>query len=207
MTVPWSSYARKGTWVTESVINTAASCLRWLRDVMFPGCDYDTITAEAYAARERGSSVMFYPFLNGPGGPNHYTEATGCFYGASLASTRGDFALAVLEGVAFQIRVILEAMEAYGNVHTLVLFGGGSKGDRWCQIIADVCGMELTVPVTSEAAGAGAAIMAGQGVGVFSREDPPSIPYGKTFKPGAFAEAYNEKYQKYCRMEKKMWEE
>ena len=205
-TVPWSSYARKGTWVTESVINTAASALRWLRDVMFPGCDYDTITAEAYAARERGSSVVFYPYLNGPSGPNLYKEATGCFYGTNLASTRGDFALAVLEGVAFQIRVILEAMEAYGNVHTLVLFGGGSKGDRWCQIIADVTGMKITVPVTSEAAGAGAAIMAGQGVGTFSRENPPSIPYGKIYLPGAYTESYNEKYRKYCALEKKMWE-
>ena len=172
---------------------------------MFPGCDYDTITAEAYAARERGSSVMFYPFLNGPGGPNLYQEATGCFYGASLASTRGDFALAVLEGVAFQIKVILEAMEAYGNVDTLVLFGGGSKGERWCQIIADVTGLELTVPVTSEAAGAGAAIMAGQGVGHFSRENPPSIPYGKKYLPGVYAESYKEKYGKYCALEKKMW--
>lgn len=207
VTVPWSSYARKGTWVTESVINTAASSLRWLRDVMFPGCDYDTITAEAYAARERGSSVLFYPFLNGPSGPNHYSEATGCFYGASLASTRGDFALAVLEGVAFQIRVILEAMEAYGNVHTLVLFGGGSKGARWCQIIADVTGLELTVPVTSEAAGAGAAIMAGQGVGAFSRENPPSIAYGKTYLPGQYRESYQKKFETYCRLEKKMWQD
>lgn len=207
VTIPWSSYTRKGTWVTESVINTAASSLRWLRDVMFPGCDYDTITAEAEEARRRGSSLMFYPFLNGAGGPNHYPEATGCFYGASLASTRADFALAVLEGVAFQIRIILEAMEAYGNVHTLVLFGGGSKGARWCQIIADVTGMELTVPVTSEAAGAGAAIMAGQGVGAFSRENPPSIPYGRKYLPGEYSRSYQEKFQKYCAMEKKMWQE
>ena len=109
--------------------------------------------------------------------------------------------------MAFQIRVILEAMEAYGNVHTLVLFGGGSKGDRWCQIIADITGMKITVPVTSEAAGAGAAIMAGQGVGAFSRENPPSIPYGKTYFPGEYAAAYNEKYRKYCALEKKIWEE
>ena len=61
--------------------------------------------------------------------------------------------------------------------------------------------------MTSEAAGAGAAIMAGQGVGVFSRENPPSIPYGKKYIPGEHTAAYNEKYQKYCRMEKKMWEE
>ena len=106
-----------------------------------------------------------------------------------------------------QQRRILEAMEAYGNVHTLVLFGGGSKGDRWCQIIADVTGMKITVPVTSEAAGAGAAIMAGQAVGAFSREAPPSIPYGKTYIPGKYAESYEEKYAKYCALEKKIWED
>lgn len=207
VTIPWSSYTQPGTWVTESVINTAASSLRWLRDVMFPGCDYDTITAEAYAARERGSSVMFYPFLNGASGPNHYEQATGCFYGASLATVRGDFALAVLEGVAFQIRIILEAMQAYEDVRTLVLFGGGSKGARWCQIIADVTGLALTVPVTSEAAGAGAAIMAGQGVGAFSRVDPPCIPYGKTYLPGEYSGQYQEKFRKYCAVEQKMWRE
>ncbi len=205
MAIPWSSYARKGTWTTEAVINTAASSLRWLRDTMFPGCDYDAITAEAYTARERGSSVMFYPYLSGGDGLNRYPEATGCFYGASLASNRGDFALAVLEGVAFQIRSILEAMDAYGNIHTLVLFGGGSKGERWCQIIADITGMELTVPVTSEAAGAGAAIMAAQGAGVFSRETPPSIPFGRKYLPGVHVESYKEKYAMYCDVEKKMW--
>lgn len=207
VSIPWSSYVRAGVWTTEAVINTAASSLRWLRDVMFPGCDYDTITAEAYAARERGSSLIFYPYLSGGDGLNRFAEATGCFYGASLASTRGDFALAVLEGVAFQIRSILEAMDAYGNVHTLVLFGGGAKGDFWCQIIADITGMELTVPVTNEAAGAGAAIMAGQGTGEFSLDNPPSIPYAKKYIPGKNTQSYQRKYEKYCAMERKMWQD
>jgi len=125
--VGWCGYVEPGTWVTEGVINTAGTCLRWVRDTLFPGEDYDIINREAAEALSRGSSLMFYPYMNGPSSPDYYAEAEGTFYGVNLATKRGDFALAVMEGIAFQIRIILEAMDASGKVDTLILFGGGAK--------------------------------------------------------------------------------
>ena len=138
--VGWCGYTDPGAWVTEGVINTAGTCLRWVRDTLFPGEGYDTINREAKQAAARGSRMLFYPYLNGPSAPDYYPDAEGCFYGASLSSTRGDFALAVMRGVAFQIRIMLEAMGAYSEVTQLVLFGGGARSPLWCQCISDAAG-------------------------------------------------------------------
>ena len=48
--VGWCGYVAPGSWVTEGVINTAGTCLRWCRDLLFAGESYDTINAEALEA-------------------------------------------------------------------------------------------------------------------------------------------------------------
>ena len=199
--VGWCGYAEKGAFVTEGVIGTAGTCLRWVRDAFFKDDNYATIDKEALEARERGSSLIFHPYMNGPTSPELYPESTGNFYGINLATERGDIALSVMEGIAFQMRAILEAMDAYGNVHTLILFGGGAKSDLWCQIIADVTGMKINVTKTPEAAGAGAAMLASRATG----ENIDSLEIGKTYMPSSLKDAYDEKYRKYKAIEEKLW--
>lgn len=196
----WCGYVEKDSYTTEGVIGTAGTCLRWTRDMLFKGEKFDVIDNEAIAARERGSSLLFYPYLAGPGAPDNYPESEGVFYGVNLATTRGDFALAVMEGVAFQMRVILESMKAYGNVKSIILFGGGAKSDLWADIIANATGMELQIPKTFEAAGAGAARLAARATGV----ELPPLKVTKTIIPKQ-TEEYYQKYLKYRKFEKKMW--
>lgn len=202
--IGWCGYVQPQAWVTEGVINTGAVCLRWLRDTMFPGADYDTINAEAAKALCQHSSLLFFPYLNGPASPDNYPDSTGVFYGATLAARRGDFALAVMEGVAFQIRIVLEAMQADASVHTLVLFGGGAKSHLWCQLIANITGKRITVTETPEAAGAGAAILAGIGAGAFDKSAAPHVEYVREYFPEDSA-YYEEKYRKYRQIEFKLW--
>ncbi len=198
--VGWCGYIEKQEYVTEGVINTAGTCLRWMRDMLFKGEKYSIIDSEAQEAKERGSSLLFYPYLAGAGSPDYYPDSQGVFYGMSLATNRGDFALAVMEGIAFQIRIILEAMNAYGNVDTLILFGGGANGTLWPSIIANATGMKIYVPKSFEAAGAGAAMLAAKATGI-SLEP---METDKVFLPEN-AEEYNKKYAKYREIEKKLW--
>lgn len=198
--VGWCGYIDKDKFVTEGVINTAGTCLRWIRDMLFRGEKYNVIDNEAKEASERGSSLLFYPYLAGESSPNYYPDSQGVFYGMSLATNRGDFALAVMEGVAFQIRVILEAMQAYGNVDTLVLFGGAAKSALWSSIIASVTGMKIYVPKSAEAAGVGAAMLAAKAVGTILEP----MEKDKVYLPEK-SEVYNEKFLKYRDIEKKLW--
>lgn len=203
--IGWSAYVSEGAWVTEGVVDTAAACLRWVRDVVFPGCSYDEINQEAKEAQERGSRVLFYPYLSGGCSPDYYADAEGSFYGLNLACKRGDLALAVMEGVAFQTRIILEAMEAYVDVHRMVLFGGGSRSPLWCQIFSNITGMEIAIPETAEAAGAGAAILAGMAAGEFLREQLPALSCEKIYRPDERQVQYEEKYKRYRSLEYKLW--
>lgn len=201
--VGWCGYIDENTWVTEGVVNTAGTCLRWVRDLFFKGEGYDVIDKEAQNAINGGNSVMFYPYLNGPSSPDFYPNSKGCFYGMNLSTGRGEFAAAVMEGIAFQIKILLEEMNAYGNVDKIILFGGGVKGELWCQIIADITGLEIMIPSTFEAAGAGAAMLAARANG----ERIESLKSVKCFKSGDKKDNYSEKYKLYRKIEKKIWAE
>ena len=200
--VGWCGYTDPGAWVTEGVINTAGTCLRWVRDTLFPGEGYDTINREAKQAAARGSRMLFYPYLNGPSAPDYYPDAEGCFYGASLSSTRGDFALAVMRGVAFQIRIMLDAMGAYPEVTQLVLFGGGARSPLWCQCISDAAGVRVHVPSSSEAAGRGAAVLAGTAARAWTKEAFPKDTGGNTYLP---SDTLRDCYRRYREIERKLW--
>ena len=199
--VGWCGYLNKEAFVTEGVINTAGTCLRWARDMLFKSEDYDVIDKEAKIALNRGSSLLFYPYLAGASSPSYYPDSTGVFYGVNLASNRGDFALAIMEGIAFQIKIILETMQAYRDIHTLILFGGGAKSEFWASLISNVTGMKICIPKVNEAAGFGAAMLAAKAV------DKPLEPMeiDKMFAPEN-SDKYNEKYLKYIKIEKKLWE-
>lgn len=201
--IGWCGYTDKDKWVTEGVIGTAGTSLRWVRDLMFKDEKYSVVDLEAEQAIEKGSSVMFFPYLSGPNGPEYYEESCGVFYGLSLATDRGSMAAAVMEGIAFRTRRMLEAMNAYAEAKRIVLFGGGAKGTLWPQIIADVTGLDILIPETAEAASAGAAVLAAQGCGV----NLGTLKTTGIFKPSERREYYNKKYEKYILLENRMWQE
>lgn len=192
--VCWCGYVEKDTFVTEGVVSTAGTCLRYVRDLLFKGESYDVINAEALAALQRGSDLVFHPYLVGSD-----TTGIGNFYGITLATTRGDYALAVMEGVAFQLRTLLETME-YSDEQSVILFGGAAKSQLWSQIIANALGVPVCVLQTNEAAGAGAARLAAKAAGV----NAPPLEVSKTYAPENTAK-YREKYAKYLEIERKLW--
>ena len=58
--------------------------------------------------------------------------------------------------------------ESTGNAPSEIIFAGGaSKSPLWCQILSDVLGLPVKVPVVKEATALGAAILAGYGVGIY----------------------------------------
>ena len=83
---------------------------------------------------------------------------------------RYTFYRAILENTALLVKGHMELVkEATGNMPSEIIFAGGaSKSPLWSQILADVLGMPVRVPVVKEATALGAAIIAGYGVGLYS---------------------------------------
>ena len=78
-------------------------------------------------------------------------------------------ARAVLEGVAFNLKMILDAfLEQGAEIEAMRLIGGGARSPLWRQILADVYGLPILRPaLLAEATALGAAIAGGVGVGLF----------------------------------------
>jgi xylulokinase len=78
-------------------------------------------------------------------------------------------ARAVLEGVAFNLKLILDAfLEQGAEIQAMRLIGGGARSALWRQILADVYGLPILRPaLLAEATALGAAIAGGVGVGLF----------------------------------------
>lgn len=69
----------------------------------------------------------------------------------------------------------LQQIADFSNIHptSLVFAGGGSKGKLWSQILADVSGLPVNIPVVKEATALGCAIAAGVGAGIFHQWQKP----------------------------------
>jgi xylulokinase len=113
--------------------------------------------------------LIFLPWLSGERAPvlDHY--ARGGFVGLSLGHTKSHLARAVMEGVAFHIRWIIEALERLGlPVGEINAIGGGSTSPVWTQIISDIIAHPLKVVEHPQEAGAmGAALCVAVGMGVY----------------------------------------
>jgi xylulokinase len=110
---------------------------------------------------------------------------------------------AIMEGSAFGLRDILEAMRSAGlDVRRLVIVGGGAKGPLWRQIKSDVTGLPVRVPVSVETTATGAAILAAVGAGVHASV-ADAVEAFVAYRPEehepdpATRDAYDEAYRRY----------
>jgi len=167
-------------WDMEGLTFTAGAALRWYRDTFAGeeinaarqlGLDpYDLITLEASKSSPGSKGLLFHPFFQGQITPSYTDNARGAIMGLSFVHDRKDIARAILEGVAFETKMVIAAMEeVLGRpFDVLRLSGGGSKSPLWNQIQADIYGRTVERLRVSECTTLGATILGAAGCGVFS---------------------------------------
>lgn len=130
-----------------------------------------TLDLDSAAAQVAPGSdgLIFLPYLMGERSPWWNPLARGAFVGLAMPHGKLEMARAVLEGVAFGLRQILDALrEQVPDIQALRLIGGGGKSLLWQQILADCLGLPIhTLELKGEAASWGAAVAAGVGVGLY----------------------------------------
>ena len=208
-----------GMWYSVSATNAAALCMRWLRDAFYTTAApapsgvreagppivaaraYALIDDEAAASPIGANGVMFHPYLQGERCPYWDPALRASFSGVSIASTRGDFARALMEGVAFSLRDCFRTLEEMAlPAHRIFLIGGGARSALWSQIVADVFDRPAAVPEPGDAS-FGAALLAGTGIGLFrDAKDAVSrcLHIGRRIEPNpAAAAAYARLFERY----------
>jgi len=190
-------------WVLEGSA-VCCSILDWARQTLFPGKGDEDLNRMAEEAADRGGTPLLLPFFSGASAPFHDPGARGTLTGLDLSTTAGQIVRSIYEGIAFLVRANIEVMESISRpVAGLRIFGGGSRSDVWCGIIADVVNAPVSALATHESASVGAAILAGMGCGVF--DDLDAVFRGLTVRTSweprrHRAEMYNEKYDEFTRL-------
>lgn len=108
--------------------------------------DFETLLSKSSIG---SNGILFLPYINGERCPVNDPEAKGAFWGIGPKTEKSDFVRAVIEGICFSLKQLIELFvtDASG---TITLIGGGTKSATWCQILADCIGRTIRVPAESE---------------------------------------------------------
>jgi xylulokinase len=158
----------EGRYYTATGINSCASAHRWLRDQFFAADGFDGMDRLAAEVPAGSDGLLFHPYLQGERAPHWDPRLRADFVGMTMQHGRGHFARALYEGIAYAIRDAMTVAEGLGiRYDTIRLIGGGSRSATWRQIMADVLGRTIRLPVNGDAS-FGAAVVAGLGIGTFA---------------------------------------
>lgn len=150
-------------------METSGGTVEWWRSVI-GGVPTEALIAEARELPAGAGGLVFLPHLSSSPPPRRDDEGRGAFVGLATTTTRVALYRAVLEGLAFQARAMLEAVgrvSAIAGEEPVRVIGGSTRNPLFLQIKADVFGRRLVVVDEAEATALGAALLGGIAAGVF----------------------------------------
>lgn len=155
-----------GVNVVEGGQTSTGSVAAWFKR-MCSLDSYDTLNDEASAVPPGCEGLVCQEAFQGNRTPHTDAQARGAFVGLTLKHTRGHMFRAILEGVAFGTRLIIETMRdsAGYSPTTITVAGGVTNSPLWMQITADVLGVPLQVTRLPDAPCLGCAVLAATAAG------------------------------------------
>lgn len=170
-TVAWK-VGDEVTYALEGSAFVAGAAVQWLRDGL--GIIRSAAEVEALARKvDSSDGVVFVPALAGLGAPYWDQAARGTIVGITRGTTAAHLARATLEGIAFQVWDLLEAMtkDAKRPLTKLRVDGGAVSDDLLMQLQADIANVTVERPKDVESTGRGAAMLAAVGAGLAKMAD------------------------------------
>uniref|UniRef100_UPI0004DF98FC xylulokinase n=1 Tax=Sciscionella sediminilitoris TaxID=1445613 RepID=UPI0004DF98FC len=148
----------RGRVVHAGPTQSGGDSLRWWARAS--GHSAEDVLAAAERAEPGSGGVVFAPHLLGERAPLWDSEVRAWFTGVHAGTGFAELSRAVLEGVAYSVRDILDAVRAVTPVGELVLCGGGTRSPLWRRILADVTQSRMRGVDTADTSVHGAAALA-----------------------------------------------
>ena len=164
-TVAWRIGGRT-EFALEGSIFIAGAVTQWLRDGLGFFKNAAEIEKLAASVKDNGD-VYLVPAFAGLGAPHWDQHARGVLCGLTRGATKAHIARAALEGIAYQVRDVLAAMEADAGLRLkeLRVDGGASANNLLMQFQSDLLKVPVVRPRVTETTALGAAYLAGLAVG------------------------------------------
>lgn len=166
--VAWS-IGGKTTYALEGSVFNAGSSIQWLRDEVGILATSSECEALAAGVPDNGGVYLVSAFT-GLGAPRWDMYARGAIVGLTRGSTKAHIVRAALEGIAYQVKDLLDAMEKDSGEELSVLRvdGGASVNNFMMQFQSDILRKPIDRPKMVETTAFGAAFLAGLAAGVWN---------------------------------------
>lgn len=155
---------------------TSGTLTHWFRDTLsrdLPAENAFQILADEASISPKGAKgLIVLPYFSGERTPIHDPHAKGCIFGLDLTHTRADLFRALLEGMAYGARHVIETFhEAGARLDRAYAVGGGTKNEIWLQSVSDISGLQQSVRSVTVGASFGDAFLAALAVGAVDRSE------------------------------------
>jgi len=184
-TVAWK-IGRHLEYAQEGSVFMGGAVVQWLRDGLQLVRSAQEVNLLAESVPDNGG-VFMVPAFAGLGAPHWDAYARGTIIGLTRDTTAAHFARAALEGIAFQVADLLDAMHADTGIRLkeLRVDGGASRSETLMQFQADILRVPVVRPTITETTALGAAYLAGLAVGFWKSAKSISSHWQveKTFTP------------------------
>lgn len=189
-----------GAYGAMASIVSAGSALNWFKGII--GDNFKTIDEEAAKRAEEAKDLFVLPYVCGAGFPHGLPELRGSMFGLDVGHDKFHIARAVMEGVAFEAKGVLDEFARQGmKIDKLMMTGGAARSRLWSEIVGYVTGCDIYRMNEPETCCIGAAMTAAVGAGMFSSYDECRSAMVKRekleLKDDAMREFYREKYARY----------
>ncbi len=164
---------QSGTYMLEAALLGGGYTVQWFMEKLGGSTSQETLDREASGLTPGSEGLMLVPYWNSVMGPYWDATASGIVVGWRSHHGKAHLYRAILEGIAFELRLNMTGVEkaTARRVERLVAVGGGARSDLWCQIISDITGKPVARATATEAAALGAGILAAAATGIH-----PDVP-------------------------------
>jgi len=127
---------------------------------------YDFLSEEVSKVPPGANGVIFTPWLHGNRCPFEDANAAGMFFNIRVENGKRDMIRAVLEGICYHLRWLLESQMRKVKTSDKIRFvGGGALSPVTCQMLADITGFPIeTVENSQEIGAVGTALVVAAGI-------------------------------------------
>lgn len=180
--------------VCGGATNCGSVLIDWFRKSMDSSApeDINKFAKQASEVSAGSEGLLCVPFLLGERAPVYNPDASGIFFGVKMQHRKIHFQRALLEGICFELKWILEIVEKnFGKRSNIILSGGITHSPVLTQLLCDILGRKMVAYTGMDASSVGAARLGFEAL---------KIPYGipktdvSTYQPNVISNALYEKH-------------
>lgn len=140
-------YCLDRKWISVAITQTAGESLQWFKNAFDRNSDQGLPSGDIFQqynntirdVPDGSGGLIFLPYLNGERTPYWDSAARGVFFGINLATGKGHFIKAIMEGVSFALRHCVETVESLGlKIDRVMAVGGGLKSEVWLNTLGKI---------------------------------------------------------------------